>query len=63
MHKTSLLLSVAAVTLSFATASFADDGEIKAKAESYTKSEVAKWVEVIDPDGISTRFGVVMCSV
>ena len=46
MHKTSLLFGVAAAALSFAlsTASFADDTEIKAKAEDYTKTQVAKWV-------------------
>jgi hypothetical protein len=51
MHKTSLLLSVAAATVTFAlsTASFADDSaEIKAKAETYTKSQVAKWVADAD---------------
>ena len=51
MHKSSLLFGVAAAALSFAlsTASFADDAaEIKAKAEDYTKSEVAKWVADAD---------------
>jgi len=50
MHKTSLLFGAAAAALSFAvsTASFADDAEIKAKAASYTKSEVAKWVADAD---------------
>ena len=51
MHKTSLLFGVAAAALSFAlsTASFADDAaDIKAKAEDYTKTEVAKWVADAD---------------
>jgi hypothetical protein len=51
MHKTSLLLSVAAAAFSFAvsTASFADDAaEIQAKADTYTKTEVAKWVADAD---------------
>ena len=51
MHKTSLLFGVAAAALSFAlsTASFADESaEIKAKAESYTKTQVAKWVADAD---------------
>ena len=45
MHKTSLLFGVAAAALSFAlsTASFADEAaEIKAKAEDYTKTQVAQ---------------------
>src|SRR6185503_9273353 len=51
MNKTSLLFGAAAAALSFAvsTASFADESaEIKAKAESYTKTEVAKWVADAD---------------
>ena len=49
MLKRSLILGVAAAALSaIATVSFADDAEIKAKAEDYTKSEVAKWVADAD---------------
>ena len=49
MFKRSLILGVAAAALSaMATVSFADDTEIKAKAEDYTKSEVAKWVADAD---------------
>jgi hypothetical protein len=49
MFKRSLILGVAAAALSaMATVSFADDAEIKTKAEDYTKSEVAKWVANAD---------------
>jgi hypothetical protein len=50
MPKAPLLLGIAAAALSvaFSAASLADEAEIKAKAESYTKSEVAKWVADAD---------------
>lgn len=50
MPKAPLLLGIAAAALSvaFSTASLADEAEIKAKAESYTKTEVAKWVADAD---------------
>jgi len=50
MFKKSLILgaAVAALSVTISTASFADDAEIKAKAEGYTKSEVAKWVADAD---------------
>ena len=49
MFKRSLILGVAAAALSaMATVSFADDAEIKAKAEDYTKSQVANWVADAD---------------
>jgi hypothetical protein len=49
MFKRSLILGVAVAALSaMATVSFADDTDIKAKAEDYTKSEVAKWVADAD---------------
>lgn len=50
MPKAPLLLGIAAAALSvaFSTASVADEAEIKAKAESYTKTEVAKWVADAD---------------
>ena len=45
MFRKSLILGVAAAALSaMATVSFADDTDIKAKAEDYTKSQVANWV-------------------
>ncbi len=36
------------MSVAIATASFANEAEIKAKAESYTKSEIAKWVADAD---------------
>lgn len=36
--------AVAALSVAISTASFADEAEIKTKAEDFTKSEVAKWV-------------------
>ncbi|WP_119304669.1 hypothetical protein [Dongia deserti] len=50
MLKKSLVLGAAAAAMSvaIATASFANEAEIKAKAESYTKSEIAKWVADAD---------------
>ena len=40
--------AVAALSVAISTASLADEAEIKAKAEDYTKSEVAKWVADAD---------------
>lgn len=50
MLKRSLFLGAAAAALSAAisTASFADEADIKAKAENYTKTEVTKWVADAD---------------
>ena len=49
MRKASLLLGIAAAALSFTmSAAVADEAEIKAKAESYTKTEVSKWVADTD---------------
>jgi hypothetical protein len=50
MLKTSLLFGAAFAALSIATASatLADDAEIKGKAEAYTQSEVGKWVADAD---------------
>lgn len=50
MPKAPFLLGIAAAALSvaFSTASVADETEIKAKAEDYTKTEVAKWVADAD---------------
>lgn len=49
LRKTFVLgAAVAALSVAISTASFADETEIKAKAEDYTKSEVAKWVADAD---------------
>ena len=50
MLKTSLLFGAAFAALSMATvsAALADDAEIKAKAKSYTESEVGQWVADAD---------------
>jgi hypothetical protein len=53
MLKTSLLFGAAFAALSMATvsAALADDAEIKAKAKSYTESEVGQWV--VDADVVA----------
>ena len=50
MLKSSFLFGAAAAAFSVAisTASFADDAEIKAKAQEYTQSQVGKWVADAD---------------
>jgi hypothetical protein len=50
MLKRTFFLGVTAAALSVAisTASHADEAEIKAKAEDYTKTEVAKWIADAD---------------